>query len=253
MTRIIMHGCNGAMGRVISELLAGNTDTKIVAGVDLQGEKLFDYPAFTSLESIDVEADVIIDFASAKAIDGLLDYVEAKKIPVVLCTTGLSNEQLERVEKVSQSVAVLCSANMSLGINLLLKLVKEAAEVLTKAGFDMEIVEKHHRRKLDAPSGTALALADAINEQMNGEYEYTFDRSQRHEPRREKEIGIFAVRAGSIVGDHDVIYAGEDEVVTISHTAYSRKIFAKGAIAAAEYLSGKKAGMYSMADVIDKK
>ncbi len=226
MTRIIMHGCNGAMGRVISELLAGNTDTKIVAGVDLQGEKLFDYPVFTSLESIDVEADVIIDFASAKAID---------------------------VEKVSQSVAVLRSANMSLGINLLFKLVKEAAEVLTKAGFDMEIVEKHHRRKLDAPSGTALALADAINEQMNGEYEYTFDRSQRHEPRREKEIGISAVRAGSIVGDHDVIYAGEDEVVTISHTAYSRKIFAKGAIAAAEYLSGKKAGMYSMADVIDKK
>ena len=232
MTRIIMHGCNGAMGRVISELLAGNTDTKIVAGVDLQGEKFFDYPVFTSLESIDVEA---------------------KKIPVVLCTTGLSNDQLERVEKVSQSVAVLRSANMSLGINLLFKLVKEAAEVLTKAGFDMEIVEKHHRRKLDAPSGTALALADAINEQMNGEYEYTFDRSQRHEPRREKEIGISAVRAGSIVGDHDVIYAGEDEVVTISHTAYSRKIFAKGAIAAAEYLSGKKAGMYSMADVIDKK
>ena len=151
MTRIIMHGCNGAMGRVISELLAGNTDTKIVAGVDLQGEKFFDYPVFTSLESIDVEADAIIDFASAKAIDGLLDYVEAKKIPVVLCTTGLSNEQLERVEKVSQSVAVLRSANMSLGINLLLKLVKEAAEVLTKAGFDMEIVEKHHRRKLDAP------------------------------------------------------------------------------------------------------
>ncbi len=160
MVRIIMHGCNGAMGQVISGIAAGDEEAKIVAGIDLNGEKKNDYPVFTSLEACDVEADVIVDFASAKAVDHLLEYCAEKKMPVVLCTTGLSKEQVKKAEETSRKTAVLRSANMSLGINLLLKLVKEAAQTLAAADFDIEIVEKHHNQKVDAPSGTALALAD---------------------------------------------------------------------------------------------
>lgn len=195
-------------------------------------------------------ADVIIDFASAKAVDHLLDYCAATGTPVVLCTTGLSEEQIRRVEETAEKAAVLRSANMSLGINLLLKLVKEAARVLAAADFDIEILEKHHNRKLDAPSGTALALADSINEAMESQYHYVYDRSSRRQKRDPKEIGIQSVRGGSIVGEHDVIFAGQDEVITISHTAYSRAIFAKGAVAAAKFLAGKTSGLYDMADVI---
>ena len=174
-----------------------------------------------------------------------------KKLPCVLCTTGLSQEQLEKIERASQQIAVLRSANMSLGINLLLKLLKNAAGVLAPAGFDMEVVEKHHNQKVDAPSGTALALADSMNEELGNTYTYVYDRSGRRQKRPEKEIGISAVRGGSIVGEHDVIFAGMDEVITFSHTAYSRAIFGKGAVQAAKYLAGKPAGKYNMGDVID--
>ena len=173
-----------------------------------------------------------------------------KGLPCVLCTTGLSEEQIDGVKKASEKVAVLRSANMSLGINLLLKLLKEAAGVLMPAGFDAEIVEKHHRLKLDAPSGTALALADSVNGELNGEYEYVYDRSGRRQKRPQKEIGISAVRGGTIVGCHDVIFAGEDEVITFSHTAYSKAVFGKGAIQAAKFLAGKGPGLYQMSDVI---
>ena len=183
--------------------------------------------------------------------DGLLAYSCKKQVPVVLCTTGLSGEQLAAVEKASQVTAILRSANMSLGVNLLLKLVSDAARVLAGSGFDMEIVEKHHNQKVDAPSGTALALADSMNQAMDGQYAYTCDRSTRREKRNPKEIGISSVRGGSIVGEHDVIFAGRDEVVTLSHTAYSKAIFAKGALEAAKFLAGKKPGMYSMTDVVD--
>ena len=183
--------------------------------------------------------------------DGLLDYCVEKQIPCVLCTTGLSEEQLEKVKDASTKVAILKSAKMSLGVNLLLKLIQDAAKTLVPAGFDMEIVEKHHNQKVDAPSGTALALADSLNEVFDNEYEYVYDRSTRREKRPEKEIGISAVRGGTIVGDHDVIFAGTDEVVTLSHTAYCRAVFAKGAIASAKYLARKNAGWYSMSDVID--
>ena len=196
-------------------------------------------------------ADVIIDFASAKAVDALLDYCVEKQVPVVLCTTGLSEEQLEKVEQTSGKVAVLKSANMSLGINMMMKLLKEATAVLAPAGFDIEIVEKHHNQKLDAPSGTALALADSINEELNEEYTYKYDRSQDRMKRPKKEIGISSVRGGTIVGDHDVIFAGNEEVITFSHTAYSRGVFAKGAIQAAKFLAGKTAGYYDMSNVID--
>ena len=209
------------------------------------------YPVFPSLDQCSMEADVIVDFASPKAVDGLLAYSCKKQVPVVLCTTGLSKEQLAAVEKASQVTAILRSANMSLGVNLLLKLVSDAARVLAGSGFDMEIVEKHHNQKVDAPSGTALALADSMNQAMDGQYAYTCDRSTRREKRNPKEIGISSVRGGSIVGEHDVIFAGRDEVLTLSHTAYSKAIFAKGALEAAKFLAGKKPGMHSMTDVVD--
>ena len=202
------------------------------------------------MEECQVEADAIIDFSSAKATDKLLEYSAARQIPVVLCSTGLSQEQLAKVEETSRKVAVLKSANMSLGINTLLKLVQDAAKVLAAAGFDMEIVEKHHRLKLDAPSGTALALADSINEAMDNQYHYVYDRSQKREKRDDKEIGISAVRGGTIVGEHEIIFAGQDEVIEFKHTAYSKAIFGKGAVEAAKFLAGKPAGRYDMSDVI---
>lgn len=251
MYRLIMHGCNGRMGQVISNLVAADEEACIVAGIDARDDGHNDYPVFTDIESCDVEADALIDFSTAAAVDGLLDYCGKRKLPCVLCTTGLSKEQLEKVEATSKKVAILKSANMSLGINLLLKLLKEAAGVLAPAGFDIEIVEKHHNQKVDAPSGTALALADSINEEFDGAYEYVYDRSQVRQKRDKKEIGISAVRGGTIVGDHDVIFAGADEVITFSHTAYSKAVFAKGAVQAAKFLAGKPAGMYDMSDVID--
>ena len=249
MVKMIMHGCNGAMGRTITELVSGRDDIVIVAGIDKNNSISQKYPVYGSLKECSEEADVVVDFASAPAVDQLLEYCGEKNLPVVVCTTGLSEAQTAKIAELSEKTAVLRSANMSLGINLLLKLVKEAARTLGAADFDMEIVEKHHNQKLDAPSGTALALADSINEAMDNRYHYEYDRSQKHEKRDRKEIGISAVRGGSIVGEHDVIFAGKDEVVTFSHTAYSKAIFAKGAIEAAKFLAGKPAGLYSMSDV----
>lgn len=250
MVKVIMHGCNGHMGQVISELIQNDPEIEVAAGIDLADNKENGYPVFTNIWDCQVEADAVIDFCSAKATDTLLDYCVERQIPVVLCTTGLSEEQLKKVEEASKKVAVLKSANMSLGINLLLKLVKEAAQTLAAAGFDMEIVEKHHRLKVDAPSGTALALADSLNEGLDNAYHYTYDRSQVRQKRDEHEIGISAVRGGTIVGEHDVIFAGSDEVITFQHTAYSKAIFGKGAIQAAKFLAGKGPGWYQMSDVI---
>ena len=250
MVKIIMHGCNGHMGQVISDIVEKDPDAEIVAGIDIADQGNNSYPVFTDIDACQVEADAIIDFSSAKATDKLLEYSAARQIPVVLCSTGLSQEQLAKVEETSRKVAVLKSANMSLGINTLLKLVQDAARVLAAAGFDMEIVEKHHRLKLDAPSGTALALADSINEAMDNQYHYVYDRSQKREKRDDKEIGISAVRGGTIVGEHEIIFAGQDEVIEFKHTAYSKAIFGKGAVEAAKFLAGKPAGRYDMSDVI---
>lgn len=250
MVKIIMHGCNGHMGQVISDIVEKDPDAEIVAGIDIADQGKNSYPVFTDIDACQVEADSIIDFSSAKATDKLLEYSAARQIPVVLCSTGLSQEQLAKVEETSRKVAVLKSANMSLGINTLLKLVQDAARVLAAAGFDMEIVEKHHRLKLDAPSGTALALADSINEAMDNQYHYVYDRSQKREKRDDKEIGISAVRGGTIVGEHEIIFAGQDEVIEFKHTAYSKAIFGKGAVEAAKFLAGKPAGRYDMSDVI---
>ena len=250
MVKIIMHGCNGHMGHVISGIVEKDPDAEIVAGIDIADQGKNSYPVFTDIDACQTEADAIIDFSSAKATDKLLEYSAARQIPVVLCSTGLSEEQLAKVEETSRKVAVLKSANMSLGINTLLKLVQDAARVLAAAGFDMEIVEKHHRLKVDAPSGTALALADSLNEAMDNKYHYVYDRSQKREKRDDKEIGISAVRGGTIVGEHEVIFAGQDEVIEFKHTAYSKAIFGKGAVEAAKFIAGKPAGRYDMSDVI---
>ena len=250
MVKIIMHGCNGHMGQVISGIVEKDPDAEIVAGIDIADQGKNSYPVFTDIDTCQVEADAIIDFSSAKATDKLLEYSAARQIPVVLCSTGLSEEQLAKVEETSRKVAVLKSANMSLGINTLLKLVQDAARVLAAAGFDVEIVEKHHNQKLDAPSGTALALADSINEAMDNQYEYIYDRSQVRQKRDKKELGISAVRGGTIVGEHEVLFCGPDEVIEFKHTAYSKAVFGKGAVEAAKFLKGKGAGMYDMSDVI---
>ncbi len=247
---VIMHGCNGRMGQIISGLTAADEEIEIVAGIDAFDEGKNAYPVFSDIRKCDVEADAVIDFSTAAAVDGLLDYCIEKNLPCVLCTTGLSEEQLAKVKDASTKIAVLKSANMSLGINMLLKVLKEAASILSPAGFDIEIVEKHHNQKLDAPSGTALALADSMKEELEDGYEYVYDRSTKREKRGQKEIGISAVRGGTIVGDHDVIFAGADEVITFSHRAYSRAVFGKGAIQAAKFLAGKPAGMYDMSNVI---
>ena len=253
MTDIIMHGCNGHMGRVITDIVSKDPDCRIVAGIDPYMGVKNDYPVFPSISECDVKADVIIDFAAAAAVDGLLSYSVEKQIPVVLCTTGLSSEQLDLVRESACKVAVLKSANMSLGINTLLKLLQDAAKVLVPAGFDVEIVEQHHNKKLDAPSGTALALADSMNEALEHDYTYKYDRSQERKQRDKYEIGISAVRGGNIVGEHEVLFCGQDEVIEFKHTAYSKAVFAKGAVEAAKFLKGKGAGHYDMADVIAAK
>lgn len=250
MIKILMHGCNGKMGRMITEIVKNDENAVIAAGVDKYTEVPNEYPVFDSIDKCDVDVDVVIDFSTAKAVDSLLDYCVEKKLPVVLCTTGLSEEQLKKVEEASNETAILKSANMSLGINLLLKLLKDAAKVLAPSGYDIEIVERHHNQKLDAPSGTALALADSVNDALDNEYHYVYDRSQVRQKREKKEIGISAVRGGTIVGDHEVIFAGTDEVIEFTHTAYSRSVFAKGAVEAGKFLAGKTPGMYDMGDVI---
>lgn len=250
MTKFIMHGCNGAMGQVITRLAKEEPEAEIVAGIDIQDNIDNGYPVFTKIEECDVPADVIVDFSVAKAVDGVVDYAVNRKLPLVLCTTGLSEEQLAHVEAASKQIAILRSANMSLGVNTVFKLAALGAQVLAQAGYDIEIVEKHHNQKLDAPSGTALAIAHAINEVLNKEYVYKLDRSQERAKRDKKEIGIQAVRGGNIVGEHEVLFCGPDEVIEIKHTAYSKGIFGKGAISAAAFLKDKEPGMYTMSNVI---
>lgn len=249
MTKIIMHGCNGRMGRVIADIVKADQDSEIVAGIDI-AESEMEFPVFTDIEACDIAADVIIDFSSPKALDSLLKYAEKKALPIVLCTTGFTSEQLDQIREHSQKAAILKSANMSMGINTIIKLLKDAANVFVPAGYDVEIVEQHHNQKLDAPSGTALALADAINDARNGEFTYVYDRSQVRQKRDKKELGISAVRAGNIPGTHEVFFAGPDELIEIKHIAYSRNIFGNGAVNAAKFLAGKKPGMYDMSDVI---
>lgn len=253
MVRMILHGCNGRMGKMIEGIADNDPDIEIVGGVDINTDASSGkYPVVDDIEKSDASADVVVDFGHASAVDKVIDWCVANGIPLVECTTGLSDETLAKIKDAAKSIAMFKSANMSLGINMIRKILKENAARLAEAGFDIEIVEKHHRTKLDAPSGTALALADSVNEGLSKRKDYVFDRSSRRMVRPDTEIGISAVRGGTIVGDHDVIFAGQDEVITFSHTAYSRAVFAKGAVEAAKFVSGKGAGSFDMSDVLSE-
>lgn len=248
MLKILLHGAGGKMGRVVAATIAARTDMEIVAGVD-PVEMTAAFPVYKSLADVKEKADVIIDFSLAKAVPALLQYVEATNTPVVLCTTGLTEEMNAELVRVSQKTAVFKSGNMSLGINLLISLIKKAAPILADAGFDIEVVEKHHNLKIDAPSGTALMLADAAKDSVEN-CTYVYDRHPLHQKRTKNEIGIHSIRGGTIVGEHDVIFAGLDEVVTLSHHAASKEVFATGAVKAARFLAGKGPGLYNMDDVL---
>lgn len=251
MINVIIHGCGGRMGRFVESVVNETEGCQVAAGIDPRGLEGVDYPVFTNINDCNVKGDVIIDFSNAVAVPALLEYCKKTATPVVLCTTGLSDEVLAQVQETSKSVAILKSANMSVGVNLIMNLVKKAATELFDIGFDIEILEKHHNQKLDAPSGTAIAIADSINEALDGKLHYVYDRSQVREKRTHDQLGISAIRGGTIVGEHDVIFAGKDEIITLNHTAMSKEIFAVGAVKAAKFLAGKPAGFYTMKEVLE--
>lgn len=240
------------MGQVISRLSKQYEDLHIAAGYDVFDNGKNDYPVFTDIKSCNVKLDVIIDFSNPGALDGLMAFATAKKLPIIVATTGLSPVQKKLLDQASHSIPVFHSANMSLGVNLLMDLVKKAARLL-EPNFDIEIIEKHHNQKLDAPSGTALAIADSINSVLEQRQEYVYDRHSRRKKRSKTEIGIHAVRGGTIVGEHSVIFAGNDEIIEINHSAMSKDIFGTGALRAAKFICGKKPGMYNMNDLIGEK
>lgn len=250
MTNIILRGCNGKMGQVITEMVDEDEAAVIIAGIDISSGRGSRYPVYKSFSQCKETADVIVDFSSPAYLFEMLEFARQHGIGVVLCTTGFSTADQALIKEASAYIPILQSANMAMGINLMLKLIREAARALCDAGFDIEIVEKHHNKKLDAPSGTALALANAMNEVLGMEYEYIYDRTGKRAERSRKEIGISAVRGGTIVGEHEIIFAGTDEVIEIKHSAYSKAIFARGAIQAAKFLPGRKPGLYTMKDVL---
>ena len=250
MTDIILVGCGGKMGRKIAECIASRDDCKIVAGVDINGGS-FDFPVFEKISEVKL-GDVIIDFSHPSSLSDILQYSVSKKIPAVIATTGLSDADIGNIKEAAKLTPIFFTFNMSLGVSLLASLAKTASKVLGD-NFDIEIVEKHHNLKIDAPSGTAIMLAEAINNENGGKYEYVYDRHAERKKREKNEIGFSSIRGGNIVGDHDIIFAGEDEVVTLSHSAYSKAVFATGAINAAIYLKGKTAGLYDMSDLVANK
>lgn len=247
MTKIILCGCNGVMGRVIDGVVAEDPDAEIVAGVDLFDGVENSYPVFKDINEFSGEADAIIDFSKPEALPSILDYSIKTGIPAVLSSTGYSEEEIESMKEASKKASILFSGNMSLGVNVLIDLLRKAVNSLP--GFDIEIIEKHHNKKVDSPSGTARMLADAANEELNGQMKFVHGRVGNDTKREQNEIGVHAVRGGSIVGEHTVIFAGIDEIVEIKHTAMSKKIFAVGSVRAARYMTGKPAGLYSMSDL----
>lgn len=244
-----MSGCNGKMGQVITRLAEQYEGLRIAAGYDLSDNVKNSYPVFNDLGKCNVKVDVIIDFSNPAALENVLSFAASGKIPAVIATTGLSAAQKKQLEEASGVIPVFFAANMSLGVNLLIDLVKKAARLL-EPNFDIEIIEKHHNQKLDAPSGTALAIADSINSALDQKYEYVYDRHSRRKKRSRNEIGIHAVRGGTIVGEHSVIFAGNDEIIEINHSAMSKDIFGTGALRAAKFICGKRPGMYNMNDLI---
>ena len=249
MKKIILCGANGKMGHVIRNIVAADNECEIVAGVDINTEST-DFPIYSEIDSVKESADVIIDFSNPALLNSLLEYSAAKKIPVVIAPTGFDDDQKKQIENAATENGVFFTYNMSLGINLLATLAKKAVDVLGN-DFDIEIIEKHHNQKIDAPSGTALMLADAICEEIDKPMKYEYDRHSKREKRSKNEIGMHAVRGGTIVGEHEIIFAGRDEIITLSHSARSKEIFAVGAVNAAKYMVGKGAGLYTMKDLIN--
>ena len=249
MTKIILSGCNGKMGKVITDLVNQKEDCTIVAGVDLNTESN-GYPVFNSFSDITMDADVIIDFSHPSVLNSLLDYAKKCSLPLVLSTTGYTPEQTEQIKDAAKDIPIFFSFNMSLGINLLIELAKKAACILSD-NFDIEIIEAHHNQKIDAPSGTAVMISEAIKDSLcDADYYDVFDRHSVREKRNKKEIGVHSIRGGTIVGEHTVMFAGNDEIVSISHSARSKGIFASGAVKAATFMVGKPASIYSMKDMI---
>ena len=249
MISICMHGCNGKMGRVISQIVAADPSCSITCGVDLQSAGT-EYPVYSSVTDCQEPFDVVIDFSTAAAVDSLLAQCISLSKPLVLCTTGLSGAQRQAVAAAAAEIPIFYSANMSLGVNLITALCRKAASVLAPAGFDIEIVERHHNQKIDAPSGTALSIAESLKDELGDEYFFELDRPAKRQKRDPKEIGISAVRGGTIVGEHTVLFAGRDDLVEIKHTALSKEIFAIGAVNAAKFLLDKAPGLYDMTQLI---
>lgn len=251
MTRIIISGCNGKMGHEVSAIASERNDCVVVGGIDVSNQINNIYPVFTKPADINVEADVIIDFSNPAILSSLLQYAEINKTPLVLCTTGYTSPQVEALKRVSTEVPIFYSGNMSLGVNLLIELSKKAAQVLGES-FDIEIIEKHHNQKIDAPSGTALMIADEIASVIPNNIHYVYDRHSQRKKRESSEIGIHSVRGGTIIGEHEVIFAGHHEVISLSHSAQSKEVFASGAVNAAVYLAGMPAGLYNMSDLLNQ-
>lgn len=249
MTNIILSGCNGKMGRVISRIVDEHDNCRIVAGIDINADSANTYPVYDNIFNCKESADVIIDFSHPDSLESLLKYSSERKIPAVIATTGLTKAQTEAINKTAENIAIFFSANMSLGINLIIALAKKAAKIL-EGSFDIEIIERHHNQKIDAPSGTALAIANAISDSLTQPAEFVYDRHSVRKKRSKTEIGLHAVRGGTIVGDHDIIFAGNDEIIEIRHSAASKEVFAVGAVRAAIFLCDKKPGMYDMNDLV---
>ncbi len=247
MINIILCGCQGHMGKTVTELANELSDTKIVAGVDIKNDLSADYPVYSDIFDVNEKADVIIDFSHPSLLQNILNFAKSNGMPAVIATTGNSEQDIARIESTAKTIPVFFSYNMSMGISLITELAVKAKKVLGNA-FDIEIIEKHHNKKIDAPSGTAIMLANALN--ADGNYSYVYDRHLKKQARSENEIGISSVRAGSIVGEHSVIFAGIDEVIEIKHTAYSKKIFASGALNAARWVINQPIGLYSMKDIV---
>ncbi len=249
MTNIVICGANGKMGKTIYSCIQERDDCKVVAGIDIYTEQYADFPIVDAPDKLPVKADVIIDFSNPASLNALLDYCLSTGTPVVLASTGYNDEQINQIKNAAQQIPVFFTFNMSLGINLLVQLAKKAASVLGDQ-FDIEIVEKHHNQKLDAPSGTAIMIANAINETLDNSKHYVYDRHSRRQKREKSEIGMHAIRGGTIVGEHDIIFAGPDEVITLSHSAASKTVFAEGSINAAVFLKNQSAGLYDMSALV---
>ena len=249
MTKIAVTGVCGKMGRVIVNIVKGREDCEVIAGIDLLGEKYDSFPVVKSVFDLPHKPDVIIDFSHPSALDDLLSYGKMNNVPLVIATTGYTDEQRAQITAASAQIPVFFTFNMSLGINLLVELAKKATQILG-GQFDIEIVEKHHNLKKDAPSGTAIMIAEAINAEMGNKNHFVYDRHSVRKPRDKDEIGMHAIRGGTIVGEHDIIFAGHDEVITLSHSAQSKEVFAVGSVNAAVFLAGKPAGLYAMSDLI---